>query len=52
MNRAFAVLRRYARDHNQRLTDVTHAVAGRELPAPRQLDHAAAREEHRLHRGR
>jgi GAF domain-containing protein len=45
MDRAFAVLRRYARDHNLRLTDVAGAVAGRELPPQQVLDHAAAREE-------
>jgi GAF domain-containing protein len=40
MDRSFAVLRRYARDHNLRLTDVARAVVGRELPAHRLLDHA------------
>jgi AmiR/NasT family two-component response regulator len=41
MDRSFTVLRRYARDHNLRLTDVARAVVGRELPAQRLLDHAA-----------
>jgi GAF domain-containing protein len=49
MDRSFAVLRRYARDHNLRLTDVARAVAGRELPAERLLDHAD-RTGHRLRR--
>lgn len=50
MQAAFAVLRRYARDHNLRLTDVARAVSDRDLPAQRLLDHATAREEHRLRR--
>ena len=32
MDEAFAALRRYARDENQRLTDVARAVVGRDLP--------------------
>ena len=44
MDRAFAVLRQYARDHNLRLTDVARAVAERELRAERLLDHVATRE--------
>ena len=40
MDRSFAVLRRYARDHNLRLTDVARAVADRQLSAQRLLDHA------------
>jgi transcriptional regulator with GAF, ATPase, and Fis domain len=47
MDRAFAVLRRYARDHNLRLTDVARSVAGRELAAQRLLAHAATQAEHR-----
>ncbi|HET6753241.1 MAG TPA: GAF and ANTAR domain-containing protein [Jiangellaceae bacterium] len=47
MDRSFAVLRRFARDHNLRLTDVARAVVGRELPAQRLLDHALAREAQR-----
>ena len=37
---AFEVLRRYARDHNQRLTDVASAVVARTLPASLLIDHA------------
>ena len=44
MDRLFAVLRRYARDHNLRLSDVARAVAGHELPARQVLDHAPAGE--------
>ena len=33
MDGAFAALRRYARDHNERLVDVAHAVVERSLPA-------------------
>ena len=40
MDQAFARLRAYARDHNQRLTDVAHAVVSRRLPAQQILDHA------------
>jgi GAF domain-containing protein len=40
MDQSFAALRRYARNHNLRLTDVARAVIGRELPAQRLLDHA------------
>lgn len=43
MDRAFAVLRRYARDHNLRLTDVARAVAGREIPAHSVLAHFLGR---------
>jgi transcriptional regulator with GAF, ATPase, and Fis domain len=43
MDRSFAVLRLYARDHNLRLTDVAQAVAGRELSAERLIDHARRR---------
>ena len=46
MDRSFAVLRRYARDHNLRLTDVARAVVRRELPADHLLEHAAW-EQHR-----
>jgi AmiR/NasT family two-component response regulator len=49
MDRSFEVLRRYARDHNLRLTDVARAVVRRELPAQRLLDHAAW-EQHRPRR--
>ena len=40
---AFAVLRRYARDHNLRLTDLAQAVVARQLPGRLLLEHARAR---------
>ena len=40
---AFAVLRRYARDHNLRLTDVARDVTTRALPSQQVLDHARSR---------
>lgn len=43
MEQAFAVLRGYARDHNQRLTEVARAVVYRETPAPALLDHARSK---------
>lgn len=43
MDQAFAVLRRYARDHNLRLTDVAHALTTRQLRSEQLLDHAHAR---------
>jgi ANTAR domain/GAF domain len=43
MDRSFAVLRGYARDNNQRLTDVAVAVVNRQLPAGQLLDHALSR---------
>jgi transcriptional regulator with GAF, ATPase, and Fis domain len=43
MDQSFTVLRGYARDHNQRLTDVATAVVARRLPAGDLLDHAAYR---------
>jgi transcriptional regulator with GAF, ATPase, and Fis domain len=51
MDQAFAVLRRYARDHNLRLTDVARAVAARDLPAYRLLEHAAGRTERQFRSG-
>jgi AmiR/NasT family two-component response regulator len=36
MDRAFSTLRKYARDHNQRLVDVAHAVVERRL-SPEQI---------------
>jgi GAF domain-containing protein len=39
MGDAFTSLRSYARDHNQRLTDVASAVATRALPGREVLDH-------------
>ncbi len=41
MDQAFALLRGYARDNNQRLTEVARAVVARELPARQLLGHAA-----------
>lgn len=38
MEEAFAILRRYARDHNLRLTAVAEAVVARRLPARQLLD--------------
>ena len=43
MPAAFQVLRRYARDHNQRLTELARAVTTRELPARHLLEHTDAR---------
>jgi hypothetical protein len=40
MDDAFTVLRKYARDHNQRLTDVARAVVSRELSGQQLLEHA------------
>jgi transcriptional regulator with GAF, ATPase, and Fis domain len=40
MPHAFAVLRRYARDNNERLTDVALALVGRDLPVQQILQHA------------
>lgn len=44
MDRAFAALRRYARDHNQRLADVAGHVVNRELPAATVLSYAASKD--------
>jgi transcriptional regulator with GAF, ATPase, and Fis domain len=44
MDQAFAALRRYARDHNLRLTDVATAVVTRRLRADRLIEDAIARE--------
>lgn len=43
MDAAFAALRRYARDHNQRLADLAARVVSRDLPASTVLSHAAAK---------
>lgn len=43
MEQAFTALRRYARDANERLTDVARAVVSRELPAARVLDRGRTR---------
>ena len=40
---AFQVLRRYARDHNLRLTDVARSLVNRELPSRQLLGHVDAR---------
>lgn len=40
MAEAFSVLRRYARDHNVRLTDAAQAVVSRTLPAQLLIQHA------------
>jgi hypothetical protein len=45
MDQAFGALRRYARDHNTRLSEVAQAVVSRELPAQLVLDHAWAKGE-------
>jgi hypothetical protein len=44
MEGAFVALRRWARDHNQRLSEAAAAVVGRQLPAQRLIDHAAQKE--------
>lgn len=51
MEQSFAVLRGYARDRNQRLSDVARSLVTRTLPAGRVLDHAASRAAQRT-RGR
>jgi transcriptional regulator with GAF, ATPase, and Fis domain len=43
MNQAFAALRRYSRDHNERLSDVAAAVVGQTIPPQQILDHAASK---------
>ena len=43
MEGAFAVLRGYARDRNERLTDVAAAIVARTLSPTAILDHAAER---------
>lgn len=43
MTQAFAALRHYARDHNQRLSDVAKAVVTRSVAASTLLEHVAAR---------
>jgi transcriptional regulator with GAF, ATPase, and Fis domain len=40
---AFAVLRRYCRDHNLRLTDVAQSVVSRSIPAQQVIDYARTR---------
>jgi ANTAR domain/GAF domain len=43
MDEAFAVLRSYARDRNERLTNVARAVVNRQVDPRQLLDHATAR---------
>ena len=43
MPAAFAMLRRYARDHNLRLGDLAHAVVHRTIPARAVVEHSARR---------
>ena len=43
MHEAFLVLRRYARDHNLRLTDLATAVVQRQVPGRQLLEHARTR---------
>jgi transcriptional regulator with GAF, ATPase, and Fis domain len=43
MAEAFAVLRRYSRDHNLRLTDVAGATVSRTLPAQQLIDYVHSR---------
>jgi transcriptional regulator with GAF, ATPase, and Fis domain len=43
MDAAFAALRGYARDHNLRLSDLSHLLVTRELPTADVLDHAAVK---------
>ena len=43
MGEAFAALRRYARDHNLKLSDVAGHLVSRDLPAQQVLDHARSR---------
>jgi transcriptional regulator with GAF, ATPase, and Fis domain len=43
MHQAFTVLQRYARDNNERLSDVARRLVTRELSGPQVLDHALAK---------
>ncbi|MCW2547820.1 MAG: hypothetical protein JWN96_2280 [Mycobacterium sp.] len=47
MNAAFAHLRRYSRDHNWPLSDLSAALATRALPASQVLDHVRSKQTHR-----
>ena len=47
MDQAFAVLRRYARDHNLRLADVARSVTTRRLRSEELLDHNRTRDRNR-----
>ena len=44
MPTAYAVLRQYARDHNIKLTELSHALVNRAVPAALVLDHARTRD--------
>ncbi len=46
MEHALAVLRRYAHEYDQRLTDVARAVVTRALPAHQLLGHTETRQKH------
>ena len=43
METAFGVLRRYARDHNRRLSDIAAAIVGRSLAVNLLIEHARAK---------
>jgi hypothetical protein len=43
MDQSFIALRRYARDHNQRLGELAEAVVNRQLPGQAILDHARSK---------
>jgi GAF domain-containing protein len=43
MEQSFAAIKQYARDHNQRLSDVARELITRTLPAQGVIDHAVAR---------
>jgi GAF domain-containing protein len=43
MDQSFAVLRRYARDHNERLSDVAQSVVSRAVSGRELLDHASSK---------
>jgi GAF domain-containing protein len=43
MDAAFTALRRYARDHNEKLSEVAHGIVSRALPPAAVLDHAHAK---------
>ncbi|MDT7546884.1 MAG: hypothetical protein QOE99_2994 [Actinomycetota bacterium] len=43
MDAAFAALRGYARDHNLRLSDLSHMLVSRELPATDLLEHVSVK---------
>ena len=49
MDEAFTLLRRYARDHNQKLTEVAQAVVSRSLPSQQVIDGRMAEQQRRPH---